>query len=89
MIPIWAFNSDSKTTEDHKNNPRLHNHIRKVMGGVGQAVAGLDDIPKTAPALEDLGYVHKQYGPTDNHYDVSHSTCLGHFGKGGMRSEIS
>ena len=55
---------------------------RKLMGMIGTAVAGLDDLGALVPAVQALGVRHKQYGVADKDYDTVAAALLWTLEKG-------
>jgi hemoglobin-like flavoprotein len=55
---------------------------RKLMGMIGTAVAGLDDLGALVPAVQALGARHKQYGVADKDYDTVAGALLWTLEKG-------
>jgi len=67
---------------DLYSSPDLQRHALGVMATVGKAVAGLNDLPKLVPFLEQLGLKHVKYGVKDPHYDVVGRALLATLQKG-------
>lgn len=55
---------------------------RKLMAMIGAAVAGLNDLPKLVPAVQDLGRRHGGYGVKDQHYETVGAALLWTLEKG-------
>ena len=68
---LFTFGQLNLPSEKLKNHPDLRKHAKGVMETIGMAVAGLDDLGKTGPFLEDLGARHKLYGAKPDHFPVS------------------
>jgi hemoglobin-like flavoprotein len=49
---------------------------RKLLGMIGLAVTGLNDLPALVPAVADLGRRHAGYGVKSEHYDTVGAALL-------------
>ena len=54
----------------------LREQGRKLMGMIGLAVTGLNDLPALVPAVADLGRRHAGYGVKPEHYDTVGAALL-------------
>jgi hemoglobin-like flavoprotein len=55
---------------------------KKLMGMIGLAVRGLDNLDALVPGVQELGRRHAGYGVTDAHYDTVAQALLDTLAKG-------
>ncbi|XP_038047470.1 uncharacterized protein LOC119721462 [Patiria miniata] len=65
---LFSFGKLNLPPEKLKQNPDLRAHGKGVMETIGTAVAGLDDLGRIVPILEEVGARHKIYGARPEHF---------------------
>lgn len=65
-LQLFSFREEPNIYESEA----LKHHAISVLSTVGAAVAGLGDLQKLVPILEDLGKRHVNYGVKAEHYNI-------------------
>jgi len=71
----WTSEEEESET-DLNNSPALRKLWAKVVDAVGSAVAGLQDINKLAPQLQQLGWRHVGYGLKPEYWRVAEQVLV-------------
>lgn len=70
---MWRKRSSmTQTSENVEFNPNqaIKQHGEKVLNTIGQTIGSIDDLSKTFPDLNKMGYTHYKYGTRVEHFQV-------------------
>ncbi len=74
---LFEFDPALEPLFPSKDEAAMKNQGNKLMTMLGSAVAGLTNLERLVPVLEDLGKKHVGYGVQASHYDTVGAALLG------------